>query len=67
MGDLKDNHHIGRLITETKHAIIERFRGFIENGSIKTYDEIEAETAISRCNLEEIIHEVLKMKKLAFR
>ena len=34
---------------------------------LKTYDEIEAETTLYRCTLEEIIHEDLKMKKLAFR
>ena len=67
VSDLKDNHRIGRPITETIHANSERFRGVIENGSLWTYDEIEAETTLSRCTLEEIIHEDLKMKKLAFR
>ena len=65
--DLKDNHRIGRPITETIHANIERFRVVIENDSLWTYDEIEAETTLSRGALEEIIHEDLKMKKLAFR
>ena len=34
VGDLKDNHRIGRPITETKHANIERFGVVIENGSL---------------------------------
>ena len=42
MGDLKDNHRIGRPITETLQANIVRFRGVIENVSLLTYDEIEA-------------------------
>ncbi len=67
MGDLKDNHRIGRPITETLQANIERFRGVIENVSLLTYDEIEPKTTLSRCTLEEIIHEDLKMEKIAFR
>jgi hypothetical protein len=34
-----------------------------ENDSLRTYDEIEAETTLSRSALEEIIHEDLKMNK----
>ena len=67
VGDLKDNHRIGRPITETIRTKIERFWDVIENNSLWTYDEIEAETTLSHGTLEEIIHEDLKMKKLAFR
>ena len=65
--DLKDNHRIGRPITETIRTKIERFCDVIENNFFWTYDEIEAETTLSRGTLEEIIYEDLKMKKLAFR
>ena len=67
LDDLKDKHRKGRPITETIHANIERVRAVIENDSLWTYDEIEAETNLSRGTLEKIIHEDLKMKKLAFR
>ncbi len=60
LGDLKDKHCKGRPITDTIHAVI-------ENHSLLTYDEIEAETTLSSATLEEIFHEDLKMKKLAFR
>ena len=48
MDDLKDKHRKGRPITETIHANIERVRVVIENDPWCTYDEIEAETALSR-------------------
>ena len=63
--DLKDKHRKGRSITETIHANIERVRVVIENDPWCTYDEIEAETALSRGTIEAIIMEHLKMKKLA--
>ena len=64
---MKDNHRIGLPITESIHANIERFWAVIDNDSLWNFDEIEAETTLSRGTLEEIIHEDLKMKKLAFR
>ncbi len=45
VGDLKDNHRIGRPITETIHANI-------ENDTSWTYKEIVAETILSRGTLE---------------
>ena len=59
----KDKHRKGRPITETKHANIERVRAVIENDLWCIYDEIEAETPLSRGTIEAIIHEHLKMKK----
>ena len=65
--DLKDKHRKGRPITETIHANIERVRAVIENDPWCTYDEIEAQTTLSRGTIEAIIHEHLKMKKLVSR
>jgi len=62
--DLKDKHRKGRPITEVTQANIERVRFVIENDKCCTYDEIEAETALSRGTIRTIIHEHLKMKKL---
>ena len=45
---LKDKHRKGRPITETIHANIERVRAVIENDLCCTYDEIEAQTTLSR-------------------
>ena len=60
--DLKDKHRKGRPITEPIYANIERVRAVIENGPWCTYDEIEAETTLSRGTIEAIIYEHLKMK-----
>ena len=62
--DLEDKHRKGNSITETIHANIERVRAVIENNSWFTYNEIQAETTLSRGTIEAIIHEHLKLKKL---
>ena len=46
--DLKDQHRQGRPITETSPANIERVRALIEDEPWCSYDEIEAETSLSR-------------------
>ena len=59
-------HRKGRSITETIHANIERVRVVIENYPCCTYDEIEADTALSLSTIEAIFHEDLKIKKASF-
>ena len=65
--DLKDKHRKGRPITEVTQANIERVRVVIENDPWCTYNEIEAETALSHGTIHVIIHAHLKMRKLVSR
>lgn len=65
--DLKDQHRPGRPITETTPVNIERVRAVIENDPWCSYDEIEAETSLSRGTIHTIIHMHLKMRKLTSR
>jgi [histone H3]-lysine36 N-dimethyltransferase SETMAR len=65
--DLKDQLRPGRPITETIKVNIERVRAVIENDPWCSYDEIEAETSLSRGTIHTIIHDHLKMRKLTSR
>lgn len=65
--DLKDQHRPGRPITETTSANIEGVRALIEDNPWCSYDEIEAETSLSRGTIHTIIHRHLKMRKLTSR
>jgi [histone H3]-lysine36 N-dimethyltransferase SETMAR len=65
--DLKDKHREGRPITGTTLVNIERVRVVIENDPWCSFDEIEAETSLSRGTIHTIIHEHLKMRKLTSR
>jgi hypothetical protein len=65
--DLKDKHRKGRPITEVTQANIERVRVAIEIDPWCTYNEIEAETALSHGTIHIIIHALLKMRKLVSR
>ncbi len=67
MEDLKDQHRPGRPITETTPANIERDRDVIEDNPRCSYDEIEAETSLSRGTIHTIIHTHLNMGKLSSR
>lgn len=65
--DLQDDPRSGRPITTHTEANIERVRQFIEEDPHSTYDIIEAELSICRSRLHEIIHDSLRIKKLASR
>ena len=56
MEDLKDKHRKGRPITEVTQVNIERLRMVIKNDPWCTYNEIEAETALSHGLIHVIIH-----------
>lgn len=65
--DLKDQNRPGRPITETTPVNIERVRTVIESDPWCTFDEIEAETSLSRGTIQSIIHDHLKLRKLTSR
>lgn len=64
---LKDMPRPGRPITERIQSNIDRVKEVIENNPWCSYDEIEAETSLSRGTIFNIIHESLKMKKVSSR
>ena len=64
---LEDNPRSGRPITEHTNANIELVRHIIERDPHSTFDDIVAESSISRGTVQKIIHESLKMRKLASR
>ena len=64
---LEDKQRSGCPITETIKDNIERVRTLIEEGPWCTYDEIEAETSLSRGTIHTIIHDHLKKKKITSR
>ena len=64
---LKDLPRTGRPITETNTAHIQRVRTIIEEDPWCTYDDIEAESSLSRGTIQKIIHEHLKLKKVTSR
>ena len=64
---LEDDPRSGRPITTHTQANIDRVRQIIEINPHSTYDDIEAETSINRYTLNEIIHQSLRMRKLASR
>jgi len=65
--DINDKPRQGRPITETTPVNIDKVRAVIENDPWCSYDEIEAETSLSRGTIQTIIHEHLKMRKLTSR
>ena len=65
--DINDKPRQGRPITETTPVNIDKVRAVIENDPWCSYDEIEAETSLSRGTIQTIIHEHLKMRKLIDR
>ena len=64
---LKDEKRPGRPITEIISANIHQVEKVIEEDPHSTYDEIEAETSLSRATIQRIIHGCLKLTKLASR
>ena len=65
--NLEDKHRSGRPITETTPTNIDRIRKVIDNNPWSTYDDIEAETLLSRGTIQTIIHDHLKLKKITSR
>lgn len=65
--NLKDEQRIGRPITEKTAVNIERVRLVIQDNPYSTFDEIEAETSLSRGTIQTIIHDCLEMKKITSR
>ena len=64
---LEDKPRSGRPITETTIDNIDRVRVLIEEDPWCTYDEIEAQTSLSRGTIHTIIHDHLKKKKVTSR
>jgi len=65
--ELEDDPRSGRPITACTPANIELVWLVIEADPHSAYDDIEAETHVSRTKLQEIIHGVLKLRKLTSR
>ena len=63
----EDEHRVGRTITGKSTANIDLVRNVIEDNPYVTYDEIEAETSLCRGTIYGIIHDCLKLKKVASR
>ena len=64
---LKDKPRSGRPITATTKTNIELVRNVIDDNPYCSYDEIEAQTSLSRGTIQNIIHNELKLKKIASR
>src|SRR5688572_15666694 len=62
--DIEDNPRSGRPVTATTTENIERVRTIIEEDPHSTYDDIEAQTLLSRGTIESIIHDHLRKKKV---
>ena len=65
--NLKDRERSGRPITATIDSNIELVRNVIEDNPYITYDEIEAQTSLSRGTIQKIIHDNLKLRKITSR
>ena len=64
---LEDKTRQGRPITKTSPDNIEAVRHLVEEDPHITYDEIEAETSLSRGSIHTILHEHLKLRKITSR
>jgi len=65
--DVEDKPRSGRPVTETTTENIARVRSVIDQDPHSTYDDIIAETLLSRGTIENIIHQHLKMRKVTSR
>ena len=65
--NLQDKQRSGRPIIAITQTNIGVVRAFIKGNPYCSYDEIEAETQLSRGSIYNIIHESLKMKKITSR
>lgn len=64
---LEDTPRPGRPITACTTDNISRVREVIEDNPYCSYDDIEAQTLLSRGTVERIIHEHLKLRKITSR
>ena len=64
---LKDADRSGRPITSSTQHNIDLVKKIIDDNPYSTYDEIEAETQLSRGAIERIIHDSLDLKKITSR
>ena len=65
--EVEDDPRSGRPISKIKPENIQAVQNVIEEDPHSTYDDIEAETQLSRGTIERIIHDHLRMRKLASR
>lgn len=65
--EVEDNPRPGRPLSVTTNENIQQIQRLIEENPHCTYDELEAETDISRGTIYTIIHDHLKLKKVTSR
>jgi len=65
--EIEDNPRSGRRVSETTQENIELVRSLIEEDPHSTYDDIEAETELSRGTIFNIIRDHLKLEKVTSR
>ncbi|CAF4902643.1 unnamed protein product, partial [Rotaria socialis] len=65
--DDNDDPRSGRPVSVLTDENIELIRQVVNNDPHSTYDDIIAETSLSRGTIEQIIHNYLKMKKVTSR
>jgi histone-lysine N-methyltransferase SETMAR len=65
--NINDDPRSGRPNTAHTPANIELVRAVIDDDPHATYDDIEAETTLSRCTIHSILHESLELRKVTSR
>ena len=60
---LEDKHQPGATITKTCSTNIKKVRDLIDENKYLTYDEIEAQTSLSRGSIHTIIHEHFELTR----
>lgn len=64
---VEDRERIGRPVTESTKVNIDRVQAIIKENPHATYDQIEVETDLSRGTIQDIIHDLLKLRKVTSR
>jgi [histone H3]-lysine36 N-dimethyltransferase SETMAR len=64
---IEDESHSGRLIKGVTQDKFEAVSKVIMEDPHSTYNQIEAYTSLSRCTIYNIIHELLKLRKMVAR
>jgi [histone H3]-lysine36 N-dimethyltransferase SETMAR len=64
---VEDRDRIGRPVTESTTENINRVHNIIKENCHATYDQIEAETDLSRGTIQNIIQSILKLRKVTSR
>lgn len=65
--EIEEKPRSGRPVSETTQENIDLVRRLIEEDPHSTYDDLEAETELSRGTISNIIHDHLKMRKVTSR